>query len=500
MQIPFERSFASHEKAKYWSDKNTVKPIDISNMTKNKYIFDCDKCNHEIYISIQKIVLRNQWCSYCCNNKLCNSKECDICFKKSFASDDNIKYWSEKNIENPRNIFKGTNTKYWFFCNDCSHHFKISLSSITGTRKRWCHYCSVDKLCEDESCNICFNKSFASDNYAKYIVNNINPRLFTKGSATKCKINCPECNHIYESQICSIVKLKYKGCPYCGDVKLCTNDCSYCFNKSFASHEKSKYWSEKNTMQPRELFKGCDKKFLFNCIECNHEFNLALDKITSTNEIWCSYCGNHKLCENDNCIICFNKSFASHEKAKYWSEKNLNLKPRNIFKKSNTKRWFDCTECGNTFNITLSNIVQNNTWCNYCKNKTEKIMHKWLKERYPVVYQPKFEWCKHDKTNRLLPYDFEIYNRIIIEVDGRQHFEQVLNWESYEVIKDRDRYKNDCAIKNGKHVIRIYQEDIYNNKNNWNNKLLETINNLLTIEIPTIRYIGEIYTTHVLLN
>jgi hypothetical protein len=74
MKIPFEKSFASHEKAKYWSYKNTIKPIDISNMTKNKYIFNCDKCNHELYISIQKIVLRNQWCPYCCNNKLCSSK------------------------------------------------------------------------------------------------------------------------------------------------------------------------------------------------------------------------------------------------------------------------------------------------------------------------------------------------------------------------------------------------------------------------------------------
>jgi len=28
-KIPFEKSFASHEKAKYWSDKNELKPENI---------------------------------------------------------------------------------------------------------------------------------------------------------------------------------------------------------------------------------------------------------------------------------------------------------------------------------------------------------------------------------------------------------------------------------------------------------------------------------------
>ena len=28
-EIPFEKSFASHEKAKYWSDKNEIKPEEV---------------------------------------------------------------------------------------------------------------------------------------------------------------------------------------------------------------------------------------------------------------------------------------------------------------------------------------------------------------------------------------------------------------------------------------------------------------------------------------
>jgi hypothetical protein len=54
------------------------------------------------------------------------------------------------------------------------------------------------------------------------------------------------------------------------------------------------------------------------------------------------------LCENEDCQTCFEKSFASHEKSKYWSDKNGIVKPRQVFKSVNTKYWFDC-DCGHEF-------------------------------------------------------------------------------------------------------------------------------------------------------
>lgn len=36
----------------------------------------------------------------------------------------------------------------------------------------------------------------------------------------------------------------------------------------------------------------------------------------------------YKLCNNEKCKVCFNKSFASHEKSKYLVDKNIN--PRKI--------------------------------------------------------------------------------------------------------------------------------------------------------------------------
>jgi hypothetical protein len=82
-EIPFEKSFASHEKAKYWSDKNLLKPNEVFKSTGKKYIFNCNICNHEFSNSLNSISTNNHWCSYCANQKLCNKEDCNKCFDKS---------------------------------------------------------------------------------------------------------------------------------------------------------------------------------------------------------------------------------------------------------------------------------------------------------------------------------------------------------------------------------------------------------------------------------
>ncbi len=76
---------------------------------------------------------------------------------------------------------------------------------------------------------------------------------------------------------------------------------------------------------------------------------------------WCCYCSNQKLCNNDDCKECFNKSFDSHPKSKFWSKKNT-LIPRQVFKQSNLKYIFDCNNCKHVFINTLDNIYKE-IWC-----------------------------------------------------------------------------------------------------------------------------------------
>lgn len=70
----------------------------------------------------------------------------------------------------------------------------------------------------------------------------------------------------------------------------------------------------------------------------------------------------------------------------------------------------------------------NGQGCPFCKNKTEGMLFLKLKKVYrDIKCQFKADWCKNIYH---LPFDFLIpeYN-IIIELDGKQHFEQVASWE-----------------------------------------------------------------------
>jgi very-short-patch-repair endonuclease len=169
--------------------------------------------------------------------------------------------------------------------------------------------------------------------------------------------------------------------------------------------------------------------------------------------------------------MCFGNSFASVERSKYLKDKTIN--PRTLFKSTNKKFKFDCDVCNNPFESPLSAIT-NGVWCSFCVNKTEKILFNKLVEVYKnLKRQYKVDWCKNVKQ---LPFDFVIEERkIIIELDGKQHFEQIGNWQSPEKTRKNDIYKMKCANENGFSVIRILQKDVYNNKYDWLSELIQNI-------------------------
>jgi very-short-patch-repair endonuclease len=414
--------------------------------------------------------------------KLCHNDDCNICFNRSFASNEKSKFLDDKTI-NPKILIKCSNKKYDFKCDKCNHIFDISLNNINNNR--WCPFCSNNKLCDKGDCEACFEKSFASHDMAKYWNleknNNINPRTIFKNSHKHYYFNCDKCEHIFKQQL-DVINKNIK-CNYCCNPPkaLCEEEnCNICFEKSFASSEKSKYWNyeKNNNIKPREVFKSSNKKYWLNCNICEHSFNIQINNITCNNQ-WCNYCANKNLCNNDNCVICLEKSFASHPKAKFWNiEKNKNIKPRDIFKNNHNMYFFDCEDCKSTFEMRLDNINKNCQWCPFCKNKTEKIVYEFLLgNNFKFIKEAKYEWSKNEDTNRHLPFDFVIEDyKLIIEIDGNQHFEDIKHFKNnFKENQERDKYKMKVANEKGYSIIRILQEDIYFNKYDWKNKLLKNI-------------------------
>lgn len=121
-------------------------------------------------------------------------------------------------------------------------------------------------------------------------------------------------------------------------------------------------------------------------------------------------------------------------------------------------------KCGNESSIRFGNFQQGKR-CNLCKNKTEKKLFSWLQEHnFNVEIQVKFYWCKKNKN-----YHMILYIKLLLELDGPQHFRQIRNWKSPEEIK------NKSALENRYRIIQICQEIVYSDKENWDNQLLKAI-------------------------
>ena len=118
--------------------------------------------------------------------------------------------------------------------------------------------------------------------------------------------------------------------------------------------------------------------------------------------------------------------------------------------------------------------------CPFCSNKTEEKVLKFLEEFYNIKYQFSPNWCINPKTGRCFRYDFLLidYN-IIIELDGIQHFEQVMSWEPPEETRTTDIFKMKRAVENSYHLIRLFQKDIWSDKYDWKTDIITKIQTLI---------------------
>nr|WRK65340.1 restriction endonuclease [Marseillevirus futianmevirus] len=467
----FKRSFASCENSRYLKE-GQKSPLLIAKNSKKKYWFECEKCEHS-FETVLYSVSNGQFCPFCSNKRLCSLDECKQCFEKSFASSDKAEFWSvEKNKQSPREVFASSHKKYWFECRRCKHDFEASLANISNGS--FCPFCSSQKLCSSDDCEPCFEKSFASSDKAEFWSvekNKQSPREVFASSHKKYWFECRRCKHDFEIRLSDVSNGSF--CPFCSSQKLCSlDDCKTCFEKSFASSDKVKFWSvEKNKQSPREVFANSNKKYWFECRRCKHDFEASLANIS--NGSFCPFCSSQKLCSSDECKQCFEKSFASSDKVKFWDFETNKQSPREVFISSNKKFWFEC-EKKHKFSSTLNNVSCGN-WCPKCKHKTEAKLFSFLKENFEEpIHQFRVPWCKSPETDRELPFDFCV-SKTIIELDGAQHYRQVWNWKSPEEQQKSDRFKEEQADKNGYSVLRILQDDVWNDKIDWKKLLLEHI-------------------------
>lgn len=118
-----------------------------------------------------------------------------------------------------------------------------------------------------------------------------------------------------------------------------------------------------------------------------------------------------------------------------------------------------CPSCGNVFTTSLRNFTQHGgqVCSECCDNESigEKKIKNYLKNN-GINFKQEY-WFKDCRDTNPLPFDFYLPDQnIIIEFDGRQHFEETSHFTySFETVKKHDEIKNKYCHENGIHLIRI---------------------------------------------
>jgi len=223
-------------------------------------------------------------------------------------------------------------------------------------------------FCRFNDCLNCFRRSLAF--YERSLFRPVdsekdNPSIHIgKSSDKKIDFTCCECGHDFDTASKKISIGRW--CPYCSSRKRCTDeDCIHCFTRSMASHLRTKNWSSRNKVSPRQIALNSKVKYWFDCNVCKHDFDATPRNVNAGK--WCPYCSNKRRCGNPECTICHNHSVASHPKSHCWSAKNK-VSASTVALNDNRYYLFDCDTCKHEFDMSPNCMMADN-WCPYCANR-----------------------------------------------------------------------------------------------------------------------------------
>lgn len=91
-----------------------------------------------------------------------------------------------------------------------------------------------------------------------------------------------------------------------------------------------------------------------------------------------------------------------------------------------------------------------------------------------------------------MPIDFELLSRkILIELDGIQHFTQVSNWNGPENVQAKDVQKIQKSVQQGYIMIHIYQEELWHDTYDWQMVLRQAIETCISDPTPRCIFISQ---------
>ncbi len=393
---------------------------------------------------------------------------------------ESIKIHGENEFDYKDTIYKDTRTKIIMNCK--KGHLMEVLYKSHITAKRKCKKCADinNALLRIKKAEETFAEKSIKIHGEKYNYNEVK----YVNCKTPVLIICDK-NHKFE--ITPFQHLNGKGCTFCNNI----NNEFDLESTNVKTNKKKFRWTKDLFLQKAKEVHG--EKFDYSLVN----FNICLDSIliiceeehvfktrihTHLKGGGCNICSFNEHIENitntNEDFIKKSKSIFGEDMFDYSLVNYINIKTKVILK---------CKKKNHVFEI-VPYKHYSRLGCPHCVNKSESLLFDYLKVVNPNFIHQYF--FKDIDIIKKKPFDFCFpEQKIIIELDGEQHFKFVPRFkQSVEERQRNDFIKMLYAFKLGYTIIRIYQPDIIRKKIDWIDILKE---NIFVYNEPEIIYLAK---------
>lgn len=218
------------------------------------------------------------------------------------------------------------------------------------------------------------------------------------------------------------------------------------------------YWSDRNTVDPFDIFAGNSKtKIWVRCQNNGHPDYLTTPNVFSIMGCRCPVCVNKKIIPGINDIATTRSDLASYFLYEEDTHKYAACSGKFV--------WMKCPVCGTVQFKQISNMYERGFSCDKCsrgKSYPEQFMYNVLdqikqKHHIEIYSSHTFDWSKYvvannDTLSGKKIYDFYVvFNKdIIIETHGSQHYEEC--WFTERTLaeeQENDKIKMCEAMRHG---------------------------------------------------
>lgn len=418
--------------------KNTLDPRLLKLKSSKKLWWICEK-GHEWEAIIAN---RNNGsgCSYCTGRKIGIDNSVAAKYPQIAAE-----WHPTKNEKGAQDFLPGANTKVWWRCSVNTEHEWETSPNCRCLKGTGCPHCTGRTT---------FGGNTVADRYPEVAAEwhptrngSLTPKEVCPSSDKKVWWICPN-KHEYESK-CSNRTIRSTGCPYCASKKVSKENNL----KDVFPRVAAEWHPTKNDKKPEEYTSSSGKKVWWQCSKNNrHEWQTTIVNRTDKNT-GCPVCSGRVADDTSNLLL-------SHPEvaAEWHPTKNGDLVPTKVTRgNSSLKVWWKCKKNPkHEWQAKISNRTVVGTGCPYCcmSHMERKVTEYFEANNISFETQKKFNGLGQ------LSYDFYLPEQIVlIECDGRQHFEEAPDYFHHQKSllhqRKRDIQKNAFALKKHIPLFRI---------------------------------------------